>query len=317
MERCIDSIVIQDIPPIDYEIIVVDDGSAEPPLWIEERYEGIDIKLITAEHSGPGGARNRGIDEAKGLYIEFVDADDMLIPNSAIHTCLDVLRRDMPQILRFNSQTFKSHGNSAVDKSKKLEFSSTMSGAAYMRDFNLSGSPCFYFFQRSLAIEKGIRFPEHTFHEDEEFNTILHYHAQTLIHCNATLYRYCLREGSTTVNSSAKFEADRIEDILQVIERLSYFRDTFSKECNATQAMGFEHKFTMLAVDAIINMMNIGMDAKSIYNTCHERLAPLGIYPLPKASYSRKYRIFRLLANSELGLRTLREFISSKTLTKE
>lgn len=317
LERCIDSIVIQDIPPIDYEIIIVDDGSDEPPQWVEERYTGIDIRLIHAAHSGPGGARNRGIDEAKGQYIEFVDADDMLIPNSDIHTCLDVLRRDMPQILCFNSLTFKSHGNNAVDKSKKIEFSSTMSGAAYMRDFNLSGSPCVYFFQRSLAIEKGIRFPENIFHEDEEFNTILHYHAQTLIYCNATLYRYCIREGSTTVNSSAKFETGRIENILQVIERLSYFRDTFSKECNATQAMGFEHKFTMLAVDAIINMMNIGMDAKSIYDTCRKRLTPLGIYPLPKASYSIKYRIFRLLANSKMGLKILRNFISSKTLTKE
>lgn len=81
--------------------------------------------------------------------------------------------------------------------------------------------------------------------------------------------------------------------------------------------MGFEHKFTMLAVDAIINMMNIGMDAKSIYDTCRKRLTPLGIYPLPKASYSIKYRIFRLLANSKMGLKILRNFISSKTLTKE
>ena len=73
----------------------------------------------------------------------------------------------------------------------------------------------------------------------------------------------------------------------------------------------------MLAVDAILNMLYNGMRAKEIIAKCNERLKPLGIYPLPKASYSIKYRIFRTLANSKCGMRILRLLIPSRKPAKQ
>ena len=317
LERCIASIVQQDIAAEDYEIIVVDDASQEPPVWIEKVFPKTNIRLVTIAHGGPGAARNRGIDEAKGRYIEFVDADDMLIPGNSYKQCLDKLRREKPHILRFNYRVIAPGDKPHKESTRPITFSNTISGAAYMRDFNLSGSPCNYFFKRELAVSKGIRFPENTFHEDEEFNTILHFHACTLIHCNAVLYRYCIREGSTTANSSAQFETQRIEDMLRVIERLGHFRNVYKSNINPTQTKGFEHKFTMLGVDAILNMLYNGMKTKNIVDKCRERLAPIGLYPLPKANYSIKYRLFRILANSKAGMRILRTFISSKKPKKQ
>lgn len=317
LERCIASIVQQGIASDEYEIIVVDDASQEPPLWVEKSFPGIDIRLITAKHGGPGAARNRGIEEAKGIYIHFIDADDMLIPGSCYKQCIDKLHREMPQILRFKYRVVKPGMTPQIEKSQPITFSNTTSGAAYMRDFNLSGSSWTYFFQRKLAVSKEIRFPENIFHEDEEFNTILHYHATTLIHSNAVLYRYCIREGSTTANSSAQFETKRIDDMLRVIERIGHFRNAYSRISNPTQTRGLDHKYTMLGVDAILNMLYNGMDAKSIIDKCNEHLAPIGLYPLPKANYSIKYRLFRILANSNYGMRILRAIISSKKPAKQ
>ena len=311
LERCIESIIKQDIEVGNYEIIVVDDGSHEPPTWIEDHFPGINIRLIAAPHGGPGAARNHGIEEAKGTYIEFVDADDTLIPGDSYRQCLNKLRSEKPHVLHFRYQVVTSTNTPPTKNRRTVTFSNTISGAMYMHRFNLSGSPCCYFFSRELVMKKGIRFPENIFHEDEEFNTILHFHASTLACCNAALYRYCIREGSTTANSSKEFEEKRIDDTLHIIERLANFRNA-QKECNKIQTKGFSHKFTMLCVDAILNMLYIGMSSKAIHSKCQERLAPLGAYPLPTAGYSIKYRIFRLLANSRCGLGILRLLIPSK-----
>lgn len=317
LERCIASIVRQGIATADYEIIIVDDASQTPPVWIEETFPDINIRLIIANHGGPGAARNRGIEEARGTYIEFIDADDMLVTGNGYRQCLDMLRQETPQILRFNYSVIRPNGKSKREKTDTLTFSGTISGAEYMFRFNLSGSPCTYFFQRELAMTKGVRFPENIYHEDEEFNTILHYHADTLIYSNAVLYRYCIREGSITANSSPEFETKRIDDMLRIIERLGHFHNAYKQSGNEMQAMGFEHKHTMLGVDAILNMLYNGMDSKSIIDKCRERLAPIGLYPLPKADYSMKYRLFRLLANSKSGMKMLRAVISSKKPVKQ
>lgn len=305
LERCIDSIIRQGIATDDYEIIVVDDGSHEPPVWVESLHPGTNIHLVTATHGGPGAARNHGIERAKGTYIEFVDADDTIIPGNSYSQCLDKLRNEMPEILHFRYRVVTGTDTPNAKAKRRVTFSNTISGATFMKDFNLPGSPCRYFFRRSLALEKNIRFPENIFHEDEEFNTILHFHARTLVHSDATLYNYCIRKGSTTANSSQEFETKRIDDMLHIIERLVNFRNTL-QSCSKLQERAFAHKLTMLTVDAIRNMLYNGMSATAIHDRCHRELAPLGLYPLPRAPYSTKYRIFRILANSKCGMRALR-----------
>lgn len=60
------------------EIIVVDDGSSDGTgHTLKERY-GERIRYIYQENQGPGIARNRGIAEANGQFIHFLDADDQL-----------------------------------------------------------------------------------------------------------------------------------------------------------------------------------------------------------------------------------------------
>ena len=316
LAQCIDSITGLGIPDGDYEIIIVDDGSATPPQWVEGAYPEASVRLITAPHGGPGAARNRGIEEAKGTYIEFVDGDDTLIPGSGYRQCIDKLHSEMPQLLHFNYTVTQPGTKPKSASNSHVKFSNTISGGTYMKEFNLSGSPCRYFVQRALLMEKDIRFPANIFHEDEEFNTILHFHARTLVYSNATLYNYRIRQGSTTANSSKQFEEKRINDMLCIIEHLAQFRDT-RHSCGTIQRQGLEHKLTMLGVDAILNMLYNGMSALDIMEKCRKHLKPIGIYPLPRAAYSMKYRIFRHLANSKCGMRALRLLIPSKKPAKQ
>ena len=60
------------------EIILVDDGSADNSLMIAKSYECSFIKVYNQPNSGASAARNKGLSEAKGDFIQFLDADDLL-----------------------------------------------------------------------------------------------------------------------------------------------------------------------------------------------------------------------------------------------
>ncbi len=65
--------------PLSTEIIVIDDESTDGSV---ERLEGSDLKLLHQSHQGAAAARNYGMREAKGEYLLFLDADDVLVPGA-------------------------------------------------------------------------------------------------------------------------------------------------------------------------------------------------------------------------------------------
>ena len=134
LTACIDSITGQGIPDDSYEIIIIDDESEEFPEWVCEKYSRQNIRLIRNPHGGPGAARNRGIDEAKGRYIQFVDADDYLLQNGQQKQCLAILEERRPQILRFAYRIRRGGKEEQTHDKKTVKFKSITSGAEFMRD---------------------------------------------------------------------------------------------------------------------------------------------------------------------------------------
>jgi len=78
LHRCIDSILNQEFR--DFELIVVDDGSKDTSGKILDEYAKTDerIKVIHKENSGVSNTRNLAIQNARGKYIQFLDADDWI-----------------------------------------------------------------------------------------------------------------------------------------------------------------------------------------------------------------------------------------------
>ena len=89
---CLDSIAAQSFA--DLEVIMVDDGSADHSAKIARAKAAADPRftLIQPEHGGPGGARNRGVERARGEFLAFVDGDDVL-PANAYELLLHTLER--------------------------------------------------------------------------------------------------------------------------------------------------------------------------------------------------------------------------------
>ncbi|MBD2089098.1 glycosyltransferase family 2 protein [Microcoleus sp. FACHB-1515] len=65
---------------VDYEVIIVDDGSKDNIQQWAAQLSDPRVKLISQENQGLSGARNTGIAHAQGEYVAFLDADDLWAP---------------------------------------------------------------------------------------------------------------------------------------------------------------------------------------------------------------------------------------------
>ncbi len=86
----INSVLSQDHPAL--EIIVVNDGSTDNTAEVI-RGLGVDVRYFEQENGGPAAARNRGVKDASGDYVAFLDVDD-LWPEKNLSRLLDVLHHE-------------------------------------------------------------------------------------------------------------------------------------------------------------------------------------------------------------------------------
>jgi hypothetical protein len=81
LAQALDSVRAQSMA--DWECIIVDDGSTDGTPAVAARLTEEDrrIRVARQRRRGIGAARNRGIDLARGLYVQFLDADDAILPD--------------------------------------------------------------------------------------------------------------------------------------------------------------------------------------------------------------------------------------------
>ena len=81
IDECLDSCLYQRNSPLEYEVIVVDDGSTDETMALLERRVDSRLRILRIENSGIEMASNHGFAAARGRFIVRVDADDILEPD--------------------------------------------------------------------------------------------------------------------------------------------------------------------------------------------------------------------------------------------
>jgi glycosyltransferase involved in cell wall biosynthesis len=76
LKSCLQSLTLLDYPFERFEVIVVNDGGAQSLESLIEQFRGqMDIRLFKQENTGPAGARNFGVEHARGEFLAFIDDD--------------------------------------------------------------------------------------------------------------------------------------------------------------------------------------------------------------------------------------------------
>jgi glycosyltransferase involved in cell wall biosynthesis len=105
------------------EIIIVDDGSTDSTLPIAKGFEDANVKICSQVNKGAAAARNYGLSQAKGYYIQFLDADDLLSPDK-IESQVNCLNATIRQLSICKHLHFYDGENYPVDTQEKAWFHS-------------------------------------------------------------------------------------------------------------------------------------------------------------------------------------------------
>ena len=175
IEICVNSLLKQDYANI--EILLVDDGSKDNSLEKCNKLKDKDnrIRVYHTENRGSGPARNTGIENAKGQYIYFPDADDQLEEN-AISMLVAGMQKGKYDLVVFGYKSLDKNGNTVLLKQypemeKKGEDvrQDYSNYVASTRKYGIQGAPWNKFFDLSLIKMHSIEYPPLRRHQDEGF----------------------------------------------------------------------------------------------------------------------------------------------------
>lgn len=287
LEECLKSLLSLQLESWEREVILIDDGSQLPAITDLEAWQD-DIIYLRQPNSGISAARNRGMDMATGRYIQFVDGDDLLLQQPYEH-CLELLRTMHPDIVSFRL-TSKN-----ANHTEKYQIEGPIDGSIFMLHNNVRGAICSYIFKAELPIN--LRFSVGTaYSEDEEFTPQLLLRCEQLVTTTAEAYYYRQHESSATHLKDNCHIEKRLDDNLTVITRLDRLADTL----HGTDREALRRRVTQLTMDYLYHIIQLRRSPQET-ELAVKKLHDMGLFPLPKKNYTRKYQWFRLAMSTKAG----------------
>lgn len=215
LHKCLDSILAQTFT--DWECILIDDGGPDNSGAICDEYAEKDsrFRVIHQENKGSAGARNVGLDVAKGEWIAFVDSDDW-VESTYLNKFFEVAQMNIAEVISCdyfrNERIFKGF----VGKTPQEAMSNIISGKALAFLW-------IKFFKKSLFDEFGIKF-EKNFDVTEDVILCLKIFekVQSIIHISEPLYHYNIGN-----EFSLTFSLDEYK-IKQIIFATNFIEQRFS-----------------------------------------------------------------------------------------
>lgn len=208
IEKCLESLRSQTLD--DIEIIFVDDHGSDDSIdkivSFIDGYSGNKTFLLTSteRNSGPGAARNRGIETSSGEYLAFVDSDDYVEPgfceelwrlakeNDADLACCDI---KIGESVKRNADV--------CDKKYFLKHF-----VSYFYTF---------IYRREMLVSRQLRFPDSYSSEDTCFLTCCVLCADKMVQIHRPMYHYLIHPGSVSKRRNRRRAFARLKSIRSII----------------------------------------------------------------------------------------------------
>lgn len=322
-ENLIDKCITSFLPASCFEkieIIVVNDGSVDGTADVVLRYCETypnNIKLISQENKGHGGALNTGCAVATGKYLKVIDADDWVVTENleAFINYLEILDSDV--ILTHHFTTDISSGEIKRWKSYPNRYGISYTFEEIMSEWkNFDRSLTFHGITYSTEFYKNncIRLSERVFYEDHEFATIPCCFAKSITPLDLFIYNY--RIGDVTQSVSKENQLKRVSHTEAVIERLikefSNILDLSDSAKNfysmKVQGVLLSYLTTVLLVEP--NKSNGRKLAKKMMDRIKKDL------PTTYSLSAKQYTAFKFMNRLHIGDDFFKAFLHSKIYNK-
>lgn len=293
---CIESIFDQGFDNDEFEIIVIDDGSKDNGKEIVAKYP--DVIYFFQQNQGQSAARNKGLDMAKGQYVCFVDADDLLVPNSikycldaAIENNLDILTYDMVRCNETEIATKKIVNQDAAVQN-------ITNGVQYLEDNNYNNGPWWYITKRDVIGD--LRFVVGRYGEDGMFTMELLMKVDRIAHIDRKCYYYMVRQGSTTISREQSHMKKMIDDYMFVYHYMQNLIKSNKEKLTSKAYMRCDERSRTYLFFMMARLLKFP-HASSLIDQTVTQMKSEGIYPINRPDerlYSgRQYSIVTFICN--------------------
>lgn len=223
---CLDSLVNQTIS--DYEIIAVDDCSTDDSLAIlrgyEQNYPDRFHVIASPVNKKQGGAKNLGLEKAKGEWIGFIDSDDWVTRDfyekllaCGEETGADIVGCDYHLTCEHSMKVGQIVHNNTPSQTGVL------TKEKYRSLILDSGSLVVKIYRRHIIFDFPNRFPEHIFYEDNAISNSWMLRAKRFAYLEEPLYYYYQHDTSTVHTITRKRCEDRMEAARVMVKEAKQF----------------------------------------------------------------------------------------------
>lgn len=282
LSKCVDSLLEQDIPQSQYEILLVDDGATDCSGAICDEYASQHdcVQVIHQANGGIGAARNKGIDVAKGEYVMFVDSDDYLDTN-VLKALLDKMEQDKLDVLRFDyrnvNEQYEQYEPNRVSRPFMDYRDEVCDGSTFLT--HRLGNACYacqFVIRRSLT--DGCRFKEGIIFEDTEWLPRLLMKTQRITSTTQIVYNYLTHSNSTTRGRDGEKRIRVQENQLNMID---YMQQQMQQADDKRWFKG------MIAQITIGLLSRVSSQSKSERQMMIDKLKRKGVFPLSSYQSTR------------------------------
>lgn len=229
--ECVESLCRQTYTNL--EILLVDDGSTDGSGEVCDEYAGRDerIRVIHQANRGLSGARNMGLDDARGEYIAFVDSDD-LVSTNYVETLYELLMKYEADIaacayVKGTTEQLTDIREKvlSLDNGKEICMPSVKLLKQWHGKYKQQETVAWnkLYCREVWNGRKKIRFPESRNHEDVLISHLVVQGAKTIVLTTEILYFYRIRKGSITLQT--EYDREKVwQNLRAQRERMEFFR---------------------------------------------------------------------------------------------